>query len=270
MMDLRKKYIFAVILVMLLISFAVSFVIKDGNSKSETNNEAQVISSDILGAAQVSTAAQENRVVQPEAETSVPANAQIEKWNRSPAQIAALTEWKEQRGWYDTSEATQDDYKTYSSDALKRFADEGDLRALHLLVRRSHGSEERKKLLVKAAMYGSTFALAGLNIEVLETSDVAANMSDEQKRAMMVEALSYVAVAKKRGELTYADSEKAETLEERYNVKLSDTDKQKIESRAEEIYSDLETQRIALGLGKFDNSIPPVVMSFYKFMGVTE
>lgn len=270
MMDLRKKHIFAVILVMLLISFAVSFVIKDRNGEPETNGESQAISSDILGAAQVSTAPQEQRSVTPEVEASVPANAQIEKWNRSPAQIAALTEWKEQRGWYDTSDANQDDYKTYSTDALKRLADEGDLRALHLLFRRSDNLEEQKQILVKAAVYGSTFALAGLNNSELAFGDVAANMSDDQKRAMIVEALSYVAVARIRGELEYADSEQSETLEERYSVKLSDTDKQKIELRAEEIYSDLETQRIALGLGKFDNSIPPVVMSFYKFMGVTE
>ncbi|HTF94619.1 MAG TPA: hypothetical protein VL995_00670 [Cellvibrio sp.] len=264
-MDRKIQYLFVAILILLAVVF---FFIKGRTDEIDINDNTQVISGSFDAAESNIPVAQDNKLI-PTKHSEPVLNVKTEKWIGDASQVAVLTKWNEQRGWYDASDANHDDYKTYSTEALNRLADEGDLRALHLLVRRSNGSD-RKKLLKKAAVYGSTFALAQLSIEVSKTREVAQNMSDDQKRAMMIDALSYVAVAKKRGELSYADSEKIERLEERYGLKLSDKDKHKIDSRAEEIYSDLEGQRISLGLGKFDNSIPPVVMSFFEVMGVKE
>ena len=187
-------------------------------------------------------------------------------WIGDAAQNDERLAWLAARGWYDVSNNNKDDYKTYSKEALEQLANNGDLKALTLLVKGTGGSE-RKNLETKAAVYGSTFALVGLIRATLPLS--AEVLSSEQKKARILEGAAYAKVAEMRGDLwpTYEDHLK-EIEDGTYKEKFTDEDRQAIDAIANDIYADLESQRMALGLGKFDNSYPPLIRAYYKSIGV--
>jgi hypothetical protein len=183
------------------------------------------------------------------------------------AQLDEVINWQEARGWYDTSNNTQDDYKTYSDDTLRQLAESGDLRALHLLAQWAP-EETSKELLTKAAIYGSTFALFNLSNNILAHSGITRDMSEERKRPVLIESAAHIMVATIRGDILNTKHLGINIIEGRFNMKLSDDDLELVNARAQEIYSSLESQRISLGLGKFDNSIPPAIKAYFKDSGV--
>jgi hypothetical protein len=188
-------------------------------------------------------------------------------WVGDPAQQQQMLKWSESRGWYDNGN-NRDDYKTYSRDTLEQFANNGDLHALTLLVKGSRGIE-RKNLQTKAAVYGSTFALIGLMRTVLPSNVSSEIISNDQRHAMVLEGAAYAKVAEMRGELWPTFDDHLKDIEDHYYKKpLTDEDRQAIITIANNIYADLESQRMALGLGKFDNTYPPLVGAYYKAMGV--
>jgi len=182
------------------------------------------------------------------------------------AQIEQVTSWLASRGWYDMSIGSQDDYKTYSKDTLEQLAENGDIKALQILAKNA-GSSESIILLSKAAVYGSVFALSDLANTVIAFDQLDATAPEIEKKKVMIEAAAYGVVAARRGDFEPTPVSQIEYLERRYNVKLNEMDQLAISKRSDEIYSQLESQRIALGLGKFDNTIPPTVQAFYRYIG---
>jgi len=184
------------------------------------------------------------------------------------AQLDEVLSWKAARGWYDTSNDTADDYKTYSEEILKQLADNGDIKALHLLARWAP-LDESSRLLTKAAIHGSTFALVGLSNRV-DTDGVLVEkkIPEDKRRPILIEAAAYRQVAAMRGDLMVAKFQGISFLESVYDMKLTNLDLEQVNSRAREIYDSLESERIALGLGKFDNSIPPAIKVYYRASGV--
>ena len=194
-------------------------------------------------------------------------NNQEVEWIGDQAQLDEVARWKASRGWYDTSDENQDDYKTYTEDTLKQLAENGDLKALHLLAKWAP-EDTSKRLLVKAAVYGSTFALINLKNHVVAHSGITKEMPEDSKRPVLIEAAAYLVVAAMRGDLLHSKYMGIGSLESRYNMKFNDDDLKLAVNRAQQIYNSLESERIALGLGQFDNSIPPVVKARFKYSGI--
>lgn len=195
---------------------------------------------------------------------AVPAEEKVQEF----ATVDEVLSWQAARGWYDTSNETADDYKTYSEEVLKQLADNGDLKALHLLARWAPLDESRA-LLTKAAIHGSTFALFGLSNRVDTGGElVEKKIPEDKRRPILIEAAAYIHVAAMRGDLKSAKFQGISSLESIYDMKLTDQDIEQVKSRAQEIYDSLESERIALGLGKFDNSIPPTIKADFRASGV--
>jgi hypothetical protein len=127
---------------------------------------------------------------------------------------------------------------------------------------------EYKPLLDKAAIHGSIFALKMQANSLLAHSGITASSPQADKKRVLFEAAAYGEVAKIRGDLMTTGSSDDTYLEKTYNLNFSEEDRKTILARSQEIYADLEAQRISVGLGKFDNSIPPTVRAYFRAMGV--
>lgn len=175
---------------------------------------------------------------------------------------AQVTEWLVSRGWHSMYGLdVQDDYDAYSPEVLQTLAEQGDIRAIHKVASRAPAAEQNR-LLTKAAVYGSTLAFSELATGVLVDSGIKADSRESEKKSAVVTAMAYLEVAKIRGDST-ASILKFVDPEARYRLTLTDVDKQQISQEAQRIYADLEQQRISLGLGEFDNTVPPVVHAYF-------
>lgn len=189
-------------------------------------------------------------------------------WKATPEQIAEVRKWRESRGWYDTSQENQDDYKSYSRDMLEQLAYTGDLKALHLLSKEML-EPEKKVLLSKAIMYGSTYAIVAMKYVEMPAYNLTGQWpADEERKKDVINAAVYPALAKMRGEVDDNPEHEFPELEEKYSVRFTEEDRQLIQKKAEKLYADLENQREQLGLGKFDNTVPPLAQAFYKSQGL--
>lgn len=181
----------------------------------------------------------------------------------SRANFEEVEQWKVSRGYYSSEDLAM--YKTYSQETIEQLAMGGDIKAIYTLVdlKVAAGATQQEviDLYMRAAMLGSTQALdwAGL----MATTD--RNMSkfqgsngDELYKKEMIDALSIYQVALIRG-----DQEVMERVNDaRSRVELTPEDLKYIEKRGADIYNDLEEQRKSIGLGPFDNSVPPIVKNY--------
>lgn len=191
------------------------------------------------------------------------------EWNPDDqAQKEQLLRWKAERGWHDMLSEDLNgapDYRTYSKETLERLGEQGDLRALHALVRLPISPAERQSFLTKAAVHGSTFALFQLANAVSSEPNYEANPTEERKRQAIIEALAYVEVARMRGEGMSVNG-KIQEIQETLQFSPTKPEVKLIETRTQEIYNDLADQRRQMGLPEFDNSTPPVVKAFERYM----
>jgi hypothetical protein len=197
------------------------------------------------------------------------------KWNPMGDAVsrAEISEWFAKRGSFTFLDGYPYDnqgkpiptaYDNYNIDTLKKLGDDGDLRALDKLVRSSKNADESKQLLEKAAIFGSTQALAELGV-MANTIYLSPNKTIEEKKAIMIESLAYYEAAQIRGDWT-ANMDFGRILQKQQQIDLTEADKAEIQERAKVIYDDLQTKRTAMGLGDFDNSIPDSVMKYYEEM----
>jgi hypothetical protein len=196
-------------------------------------------------------------------ETKVKEIATAEDPWHSRANFEEVEKWKVSRGYYSPEDLAM--YKTYSQETIEQLAEGGDIKAIYTLVdlKVAAGATQQEviDLYMRAAMLGSTQALdwAGL----MATTD--RNMSkfqgpngDELYKKEMVDALSIYQVALIRG-----DREVMERINDaRSQVELTPEDLKYIEKRGAEIYTELEKKRKSIGLGPFDNSVPPIVKNY--------
>lgn len=162
------------------------------------------------------------------------------------------------------------EYDSYNEETLKNLADNGDLRALSVLEKlyssknTYEGHKMAQAIREKSAIYGSTDALATLGT-VKHSEFMSLPATDEGRTPALIEALAFYQAAQLRGDsLSYFTS--GNYLINNNGNLLTGDDYQKINTRAQEIYSDLESKRIELGLGKFDNSVPDAVKEFFNKM----
>ncbi|HTF97127.1 MAG TPA: hypothetical protein VL995_13410 [Cellvibrio sp.] len=182
------------------------------------------------------------------------------EWTDSVEQKQEFEAWTSSRGYVSTP-WTGDSYDAYDDATLQMLAEKNqDLKAMIFLGIRASG-EERIKWLNRAAVYGSSYALlwAGSGYAALHPTE-----SEQVKKANLIKALAYKKVLELRNDFYSSRGINIKLYESKLGISLSDHDKALAEQKAQTLYSELESQRIQLGLGKFDNSVPPAVEAYYQ------
>ncbi|OZY86737.1 hypothetical protein CBP51_06915 [Cellvibrio mixtus] len=190
-----------------------------------------------------------------------------ETWNPMGDAVSKreIVDWFASRGNFSFADpAAHNDYQQYDLDTLHKLGDQGDLRALDELANRTETIDQLKSILAKAAIYGSTAAITRMGTAI-ESEFWIGNMSAEQRKPYILEAMSFYEVAEQRGDW-WGKINDGRSLLERYGVTLSDEDNFYIAKRSKEIYENFEKIRIEMGLGAFDNSVPDTVIKFYEEM----
>ena len=194
-------------------------------------------------------------------------NKTVQGW--SPMGDAATAEkiksWFAARGNYSFyGPEAYSEYQNYDVETLTKLGNSGDVKALHVLADRTEDFQDKKSILYKAAIYGSTDALSRIavirNIEKRDSSK-----SIEDKKAILFEILAYQDVAEKRGDW-WPNIQMKDYYLKQYQIKLTAQDNASIKAIADEIYSQMQKHRRDLGLGDFDDSVPDEVIRFYEEM----
>lgn len=186
-----------------------------------------------------------------------------DRWD-TVAGLEAVKSWKASRGYFD--QADLQTYRNYSAETLQKLADSGDIKAIHEVGNTQLLAVADKKDVIatyfEAAVLGSSYALdlAGSTARTnRDYSRFDGPDGDQLFKNEMLESLSIYQVALLRGDRGVTDQIK----ETRAQLTLTLEDDKYIEKRGGEIYRELEAKRIAMGLGAFDNSVPPVVDDFF-------
>jgi len=175
--------------------------------------------------------------------------------------------WAISRGY--TYFIDNDEYKTYSKEVLQKLADTGDIRAMQTLAELVQRNEHDRaiNLYNLAAVYGSTKSLGDLSGWAASTSVALDDIND--KKSKTIEAMAYIKVAAMRGDnfLYITDMQSPQTANPS-NISMTEDDYAKVKVLAQQIYDDLQKKRDELGLGAFDNSIPPEINQRDEMRGI--
>lgn len=167
------------------------------------------------------------------------------------------------RGYY--LKFDDSDYHSYSIDTLEKLAEAGDFTALHVLALKYQEEGNRGKALnmhAKAAVYGSTAALANL-ATFYQTIYFTAGEEDKMlRREAIIGALAHSQVAANRGDRLAKMA--ADSFIDNIAIELSDQDRHDIDLEAASIYARLLRERSDLGLGEFNDEIPDSVKAYNK------
>ncbi|ACE84269.1 hypothetical protein CJA_3097 [Cellvibrio japonicus Ueda107] len=170
---------------------------------------------------------------------------------------------------------SQSDYAMYDEATLERMADSGDVSAMKALWVKYLKSddvndvEKMRQLVTKAIVYGDRDMFQHMP-ELSSLSDRFTNpeASPEQKHNAMIDLLAYHEFMGMRGNLSekYSGQEVFFIVHSTPEapIKLTAADKAAILARAREIYANYEGERMKLGLGPFDNSVPDGLKKLYE------
>lgn len=149
-------------------------------------------------------------------------------------------------------------YKKFNDESLNTLIKKGDVRAM---LTRANGMRHRLKNRVEvielyklAAVHGSTCALLRMPSSL---GDINNNkLSSEVEHAQLKDQLQWREVALIRGDIYgYADA----VYFPQKKGKITPEDFEEAKANAKIIYQELLSRRLALGLGDFDNTVPPGV-----------
>lgn len=181
------------------------------------------------------------------------------EWNFTDDQKREVRAWARSRG--SVTIGSDPEYYSYNREILRALAENSqDVKAMSVLAQMSV-PVERLKWYRLAAVYGSSDALAGAALAAFANDSGA---PEALKRAQLIESLAYLKVAELRNDFLAGRGVDIDELQNQAGVRLTQEDKAAAEQMAQPLYDELEAQRIQLGLGKFDNSVPPVVEAYYR------
>ena len=188
----------------------------------------------------------------------------------TPAEVAIVKKWSESRGRYGPDDESLKEYATYNLETLEKLAEAGDLKAMTALswlylsnerYGREDALEKHENNLYRAALYGSTYALAQYST-LAERSEPGTGAI---KYENLIESLAWAQLAAMRGDLW--PSHNSLIRAEIHKFEFTNEAVVQIKQRAHELYGQLERQRIEMGLGEFDNSRPPEVDNLFNNIG---
>lgn len=167
------------------------------------------------------------------------------------------------------------DYVFYNENVLQQLIDAGDVRAMKVLYLRYLDeaqkatnpdkiielAQRKRGLITKSIVYGDRELLAFIpEKHEAESRITSPNTTPEQKHQAAIDVLAYSEFMGLRGSLgDKFDEQKAFfAVYSQFGAPkiLTDSDKAAIRTKAQEIYDSYEQERIKLGLGSFDNSVP--------------
>ena len=174
-----------------------------------------------------------------------------------------------------TADEANQDYASYAENTLQELSEAGDVRAMKVLVLRYLEeskettdlnrivaiTEKSNALIEKAIIYGDR-ELLGVMPEksIIKSRLISPSATPEQKHAATIDALAYAEFMGLRGSLglKYEEQKSFFSTYKNFGIptSLTPSDKAKIRTRAKEIYDSYEQQRVNLGLGSFDSSLP--------------
>lgn len=180
----------------------------------------------------------------------------------TPAEAAVVFQWKLSRGHY--LQEDMYDYLSYDWDTLSKLSDEGDIKAMMALAKRSitrpfppqGGGTKYNELIHRAAVYGSSSALSIIAIKT------PTELEGPDGRAHLLESLAWNNTAALRGDIYPLGSALQDLADNK--TTLSRSEIASIHARSQEIYNELSRQRETLGLGPFDNSVPKEVAQYQE------
>lgn len=196
---------------------------------------------------------------------SKPLTREIQTLAGTPSEAAEVQDWFVKHG----RTPNNDDYASYDQVTLEKLAVNGDIRAMHtlakvylkpeLLMLPEYGFEGARLQLWNAAVYGSTQAFSDLGLNT-EVKSINLEKDPAAKRTGALEILALYKVAEMRGDRLLVLSQ----TQFDQKVAASTEEKQYVETRAQQIYKQLQDERRMKGLGEFDNSVPDTVKKFFE------
>lgn len=151
-------------------------------------------------------------------------------------------------------------YKIFNDESLNMLINRGNVKAILTLADRHRFKSKRQKetleLYKLAAVYGSTSALDRIARGiVLSIGKKPTQARDE----LCIQAISWSEVAYLRGDLESYGRMGLFLGAITPPITLTPEDFEKAKTNAKTIYQELLSRRMALGLGDFDNTVPPSV-----------
>lgn len=161
------------------------------------------------------------------------------------------------------------DYMSLDRATLEKMLNEGNVNVLFSLIFNDNffvKGDEAIQYIEKAIVMGSSDALlsASIHFETL-AGGLGGKLTREERTQYIVDSLAYLRVAELRGDF-WPSIQSKHRLTRQFKSFLTEDVKSQINPRADELYSKFEQQRINLGLGPFDNSVPQSVIDFYARM----
>ncbi|MFO1389712.1 hypothetical protein [Cellvibrio sp.] len=185
------------------------------------------------------------------------------------AEREKVHKWYIEQGYYDFDDQNQS-YRSYDQATLETLAAKGDLRAIDALAKlymteefvRENGLASSTQQFRNAAIWGSTFAFVRLATRY-ESEVYMFSKTPEEKRYAALEVLALYSAGELRGE-KWMNRDSARTFKKLQGITLNETEQKFVAERANQIITDLQQERRRLGLGDFDNSVPPEVERFFN------
>jgi hypothetical protein len=161
-------------------------------------------------------------------------------------ELPSVNSWKKSVGYFSDEELNE--YGRMSKNVLEELAKNGDIQAIQTLAGQEvyNDLDRAKELYYQAAVHGSIKAIQAL--KWFKASDY----QDDKKPENAMEALAYLQVEVKRGNVI-AQHGDIEAFSELYNFYPDEEQKKYIANRSNQIMEDLERRRRGLGLPEFDN-----------------
>lgn len=162
----------------------------------------------------------------------------------------------------DTHPLLSSDYAQYDTNSLNQLVVAGDTMAMQvsaLRLAREGNFADAVELMKGAAIHGARrdpflFLARKASSELRRAAQGDAELSEQRRRAALIETLAYCKLAAMRGETQLADLMRR-TLAERYGIEPSAEERDAIESRARAMYAEMQGRRQQLGLGPFDGAM---------------
>lgn len=195
--------------------------------------------------------------------SSVASAQSVDEVELDAAAGEVINRWKFDRGYLPNDASKIDEYDRFDVKTLKIMSDNGDILAQTELISRSSGEEEKREI-DKALAMGSTAAI--INAGVAFRNEYKLAESDEQRHEALLNRLALYEFGALRGDRYHQIDAEYSLLR---NIQISDEDRRIISERGKALYENLQLQRTELGLGNFDNSVPPEVKKFHDELAET-
>lgn len=194
---------------------------------------------------------------------------------RSPGEVAIVDDWMKSSGFSPFPAAYYG--QQYTEEQLIVLSEAGDFIAtdalLNICLREGCDTDKKIELAKRGIVQGSLRAISSLSIYSGAGLYFGEPLSDAEAKQKLTDVLAYQYLLDLRGvgEAKPVDrliKHEMEMFSEFYPhlVPLSDADEESIKQRAQSLYDEYQEARYQLGLGDFNNEMPPEAKKFFGIL----